>query len=170
MNFHLIYMMKILFLLIVSLSSLKAYSIEWDQKAFKESLYKYKKNIEKAIDNPSEYKDEMIEKYEAQFNEIKNELNKEKDEVVKKLEDERIYYVFRDLSHRGLDYLYVKDGYTFVHYVKRDSIDLFYFLDDVSDDAPFIAPMKRELHKRMDFLEFQGYFYRSAIKNAIRKK
>lgn len=162
--------MKVVFLFLILLSSFPLYAIEWNQKAFMESMSKYKKNIEKAIEKPEEYKEELVEKYKNQMDEINYELKKQTEEI---MENEEVigksYYVLRDVGNRGLDYLYARDGYTVVSYLKRDGMDLFYFLDDVSDQAPLISPLKREFNSRVDYLRFQGYFYRPAFRSMMRK-
>ena len=137
---------------------------------FKDSMYKYKKNIESAIEDPKKYKEELVEKYSSQYEEIKIELNNQTKKINENLEEKESFYVLKDLSNRSLDYFYVRDGYSFVNYLKRDSIDFYYFLDDLSDKSPFISPLKREINQKIDNLRFQGMFYESAIRSSLRKR
>ena len=159
-------MKRILIFLYFILNSYNVFAIEWNQKAFEESLHKYKKTIKEAIEEPKKYKEKVVESYKYQYEEIKRALEDETEEFL----DNRTYYVLRDLGGRSKDYLYANDGYSIVYYLKRDSIDLFYFLDDISEQAPLISPLKRELYKRVDYLRFQGYFYRSAIRSMMQQK
>lgn len=160
-------MIKILKFLYFSFYFSNSMALEWNQKAFEESLHKYKTNIKEAIEEPKKYKAKMVESYKYQYNEIKKAISEETEEL---LDDNRTYYVLRDLGGRGKDYIYANDGYSVVHYLKRDSIDLFYFLDDISDKTPLISPLKREIYNRVDYLRFQGYFYMSAIRSIMQQK
>lgn len=165
-EFHLI-LMKIIILYFLIISN--SYAISWNSSEFKNSMNKYKQNIKEILSEPEEFQKKIRGNYESQLLEIKEEIEniriKNQD-----LAENNTFYVLRDLSNRSKDYLYARDGYSVAYYLQRDFLDSMYFLNDVTDNAPFISPLKREIYNKMDYLRFQGYFYESAIKSAIRKR
>lgn len=156
--------MRIILICFLVGSSLSAQALEWNQKAFQQSLNEYKKNLEGWSENPKQALTDLKNKYQPSLDSVKAGFEKIKHPT--KIEAVQEYYNFFEGKYKKYSSVNNRDLFNMF---SQDVSQTFNWAYQNMDSAPIVGPYKRDIQIRVDMLKFQLVPYRYLIQGALER-
>lgn len=153
------------FLISFILFSSNSFAWEWSNKAFNESMQKYKNTAKQWIDNPHEIGNSIKQRYEPVVYEMSSALKKK----ASTMESTEAYLIFRNAGQTLSKYGGVSSQDQFFRYLSQDTKEGALWIYHNYEKAPIIGPFKRELDSRYDHLYYQSIFFTPIIQREYQK-
>lgn len=156
--------MRIILLVILGIQSAQA--IEFNNKAFQESLKQYQHKAKEWVANPKGIVKEFKQKYEPSFNNVKDGVkNIDTSKFIKSQEELLVYYNF--LEGKFKRYAKMSSGDEFYRVFSSDVSMTFNWAYNNVDAVPLIGPYKREILTKVNMMKAQSIPYESIIRAGL---
>lgn len=162
--------MKIILILSILLPVNSAWSLEWDQKAFKESMNSYKNKAQGWIASPKTVVEDFKNKYGDSYHIVKEQVTQQLKEVgntdyTKDWNNLVTYYDV--IQGKWKTYSSFQDGRQLMDLLSRDISNTFEFAYNNIERVPVIGPYKREIVQKVQYIQTTVIPYRAVFNSAL---